>query len=179
MNRISNLGYIKHLGRVVGGTDSIAEPWWHVCERNLWQTACGKNWVKCEELCAKGVLRWLHGHLRLRLSCSSLGDKVTWRFSSQPLYLQVSSRIDFAKTSTVQTELGFELSTLCVQAFYCWLWRVPGLLPSFESGWVQPPPPPPPSHLGVELWMCHYSGTWPSQLELLYHYMWEASLCRS
>lgn len=110
-------------------------------------------------------------------SCSSPGDKVTWRFSSQPLYLQVSSRIDFAKTSTVQTELGFELSTLCVQAFYCWLWRVPGLLPLSESGWVHSPPAP--SHLGVELWMCHYSGTWPSQLELLYHYMWEASLCRS
>lgn len=76
-------------------------------------------------------------------SCSSPGDKVTWRFSSQPLYLQVSSRIDFAKTSTVQTELGFELSTLCVQAFYCWLWRVPGLLPLSESGWVHSLPPPP------------------------------------
>lgn len=55
MNCINNLGNIKDLGRVVGGTDSIAEPWWHVCERNVWQTACGKDWVECDELCAKDV----------------------------------------------------------------------------------------------------------------------------
>lgn len=54
------------------------------------------------------VLRWLQGHLRHRFQLLFFSDKVTWRLNSQPLYLQVSSRIDFTKTSSVQTELSFE-----------------------------------------------------------------------
>lgn len=78
----------------------------------------GKQHVERTELSVVSyVLRWLQGHLRHRFQLLFSSDKVTWRLSSQPLYLQVSNRIDFTKTSSVQTELSFELSTLCIQPF--------------------------------------------------------------
>lgn len=147
--------------------------------------ACRKDWLRCDGIHAKGVLRWLHGHLRHRFQSHdfiSPGDKVTWRFSSQPLYLQVSSRIGYYKDIKCWDWAWFwiECLVLLYTSLLLLIMRVLGLLPLFERDWVHLPPHPP-SHLGAEtVNVFIISGAWPSQLapslELLYHYMWEKEL---